>query len=118
MAKLVTAKKIGRQGSTPGNRVTYQVWGANDHLEDSDFVFQFDFDPQLPGRQNVDVTFNPRLIETVMNVGPSPVEINGRSFETGRWELSLVGGMPTDSDSIVVNFDTPAEGNVFLEIRS
>ena len=118
MAKQVTAKKIGRQGSTPGNRVTFQVYNANETLADSDFIFQFNYDPQLAGQQDVNVSFNPRVIETVMNVGPSPVTINDRVFETGRWELSLVGGMPTDSDTVTVTFDTAADGNVFIELRS
>jgi len=109
MAKQVTAKKIGRQGSTPGNRVTFQVYDASETLADSDFIFQFN---------NDNVTFSPRVVETVMNVGPSPVTINDRVFETGRWELSLVGGMPTDSDTVTVTFDTAADGNVFIELRS
>ena len=118
MAKQVTTKKIGRQGSTPGNRVTYHVYNANEHLRDSDFVFQFDYDPVLAGQQGVNFTFIPRVIETVMNCGPSPVEINGVTYETGRWELSLIGGHHLDSDGIVLNFNTAADGNVFLEIRS
>ena len=118
MAKQVTAKKIGKQGSTPGNRVVYHVYNANETLEDSDFIFQFNYDPALVGQQGVNITFSPRVIETVMNCGPSPVTVNGVTYETGRWELSLIGGQHFDSDSVSVAFDTPADGNVYLEIRS
>ena len=116
MAKVATVKKIGRQGSTPGNRVVYHVYDANETLEDSDFVFEFSYDPVSSPSTNV--TFSPRVIETVMNCGPSAVTVNGIVYETGRWELSLVGGQHFDSDAVSVVFSTPAEGNVYLEIRS
>ena len=81
MAIVTTAKYTGGGGSTPGNRVVLNISGANHSLSDSDFTFG--------GK----VT-NVNMIETVMNCGASAVTIDGKLYETGRWELSQIGGIP------------------------
>ena len=53
-----------------------------------------------------------------MNMGPSAVTINGMTFETGRWECSLVGGINVTGNAITVVFDNVATGNVIIEFRS
>lgn len=114
MAQKLIAKQMGNNGSTPGNRVVYQIWGRNETLIDSDFTFQSD---------NGTIVLNARKIETVMNCGPSAVTVDGKIYETGRWELSLVGGStisePGDAaNSVAISFDDPGNGNVIVEIRS
>lgn len=110
MAIKVTAKQVGNNGSTPANRVVYNIYGADHTLEDSDFTFT---------RDNGSVVMQARRIESVMNCGPSAVTIDGRQYETGRWELSQIGGVQlvTTNDCAIV-FDSAATGNVFIEFRS
>ena len=106
MAIVTTAKYIGGSGSTPGNRVVLNVSGADASLSASDFTFG--------GK----VT-NVNKIETVMNVGPSAVTVDGKIYETGRWELSQIGGVPLAAiNTCVVAFDDAATGNVIIEFRS
>ena len=106
MAIVTTAKYIGGGGSTPGNRVVLNISGANASLNESNFTFN--------GR----VT-NVNKIETVMNCGPSAVTIDGKIYETGRWELSQIGGIPLAAiNTCVVAFDDAATGNVIIEFRS
>lgn len=114
MAIKLIAKQMGNNGSTPGNRVVYQIWGANETLVDSDFTFTND---------NGSITLNARKIETVMNCGPSAVTVDGKIYETGRWELSLIGGATLSdgantSNSVAVAFDDAGNGNVVIEVRS
>lgn len=111
MAKQLLAKQMGNNGSTPGNRVVYHVWGADEGLRDSDFSFTADAGT---------ITLTARKIETVMNCGPSAVTIDGKKYETGRWELSLIGGanLSVTNNEFDVVFDDPSTGNVIFEIRS
>jgi len=106
MAIVTTAKYTGGGGSTPGNRVVLNISGANHSLSVSDFTFG--------GK----VT-NVNMIETVMNCVASAVTIDGKLYETGRWELSQIGGIPlAATNTCVVTFDTVGTGNVFIEFRS
>lgn len=110
MAFKVTAKQVGNNGSTPANRVVYNVYGADHDLEDSDFTFTND---------NGSITVQARRIESVMNCGPSAVTIDGRQYETGRWELSQIGGVQLDAtNDVSIAFDDAASGNVYIEFRS
>jgi len=111
MAKQLIAKQMGNNGSTPGNRVVYQIWDSNEGLRDSDFRFIADAGV---------ITLAARKIETVMNCGPSAVTIDGKIYETGRWELSLIGGvnLSTSNNEFDIVFDDPGNGNVIVEIRS
>lgn len=109
MAIETIAKQMGNNGSTPGNRVVLHIYDASHTLSDTDFTFTND---------NGSVTLTARKIETVMNMGPSAVTINGMTFETGRWECSLVGGINVAGNSITVVFDNVATGNVIIEFRS
>lgn len=111
MAKQMIAKQMGNNGSTPGNRVVWHIWGANEGLRDSEFSFSSD---------NGTTTMTARKIESVINMGTSPVTIDGRLFETGKWELSLVGGanLTVTNNEFDVVFTTPASGNVIIEFRS
>jgi hypothetical protein len=111
MAKQLIAKQMGNSGSTPGNRVVYQVWGSNEGIRDSDFSFT-----AAAGT----VTMTARKIESVINCGTSPVTIDGKLFETGNWQMSQIGGVNlsvTDNEFEIV-FTTPAAGNVIIEFRS
>lgn len=38
--------------------------------------------------------FQPSRIETVINMGPNDVTIDGKVFESGNWLLSQFGGLP------------------------
>lgn len=111
MAKQLIAKQMGNNGSTPGNRVVYQIWGSNEGIRDSDFSFSADAGT---------VTMTARKIESVMNCGPSAVTIDGKVYETGRWEASMIGGitLSASSNRFDVVFDDPGNGNVIIEIRS
>ena len=110
MTIQVTAKQVGNNGSTPANRVVLNVYDADHTLEDSDFTFTND---------NGSIVMVSRIIESVINCGPSAVTIDGRVFETGRWELSMIGGLrlSANNDCAIV-FDDPSNGNVLIEFRS
>lgn len=111
MAIQLIAKQMGNSGSTTGNRVVYQVWGADHSLEDSDFTFT-----AAAGTINMTA----RKIESVINCGTSPVTIDGKLFETGNWQMSQIGGVNLSVTNNVfdVTFTTPAAGNVIIEFRS
>lgn len=110
MSIKVTAKQVGNNGSTPANRVVLNVYGADHDLVDSDFTFTND---------NGSITMQARRIESVMNCGPSAVTIDGRQYETGRWELSQIGGVQLiTANDVSIVFDSAATGNVFIEFRS
>ena len=52
-------------------------------------------------------------------MGQSAVTIDGMDFETGRWEMSMHGGVRLAAASTcVVTFGTPSQGNVLIEFRS
>jgi hypothetical protein len=110
MTIQVTAKQVGNNGSTTANRVVLNVYEADHTLNDSNFTFTND---------NGSVVMQARRIESVMNCGPSPVTIDGRQYETGRWELSMIGGVQlAATNSCAIVFDNTATGNVFIEFRS
>lgn len=106
MAIVTTAKYTGGSGTTHGNRVVLNISGANHTLGASDFTFS--------GK-----VVNINKIETVMNCGASAVTIDGKVYETGRWELSQIGGLPlAAANTCAVTFTTVGTGNVFIEFRS
>lgn len=110
MAKRVTAKQVGNNGSTPGNRVVFNVSGGNESLDSDDFTFTVD---------RGSVTVKASRIESVINMGTSACTIDGKSFETGRWELSQIGGIPLAVDSkAAITFTSASAGNVIIEFRS
>jgi len=110
MAYRVTAKQVGNNGSTPGNRVVFHVHGSNHSLDSDDFTFTKDIGT---------VVIKASRIESVINMGTSDCTIDGKVFETGRWELSQIGGIPLEVDSqAAVSFTTAASGNVLIEFRS
>ena len=106
MAYNVTAKSVQTNGSTPGNRVVYNIYDANHTLDSDDFTFSGTY-------------VNARIIESVTNMGQSAVTIDGKDFETGRWELSLHGGIIlAEPGKCAVSFATANQGNVIIEFRS
>lgn len=118
MAKVITAKKIGRQGTTPGNKVIFHVYGANETIRLSDMVFKFDFEGLTTPAIN-NVQFVPNRIETIMNMGDTNVIVEGKSYSAQQmWEMSALGGIPVDdADSIDITFTTPTNGNLIIELR-
>ena len=116
--KTITAKKIGVQGSSPGNKVIMWITGANETITAADLQFKYAFDGiNTPATNNIQ--FIPTLIETVMVMGNSNAVIDGVSFnDQSMWEMSTLGGIPvSDPASIPVTFTTPATGNVLIELR-
>ncbi len=114
MATNVVSKNLKGGGSTPGNRVVYHVYDANASLTAQDFTF-------ARGSGAVgDSEYVPvRIIESVINMGQSAVTIDGKDFETGRWELSMHGGIRLDTAGVcAITFGTANQGNVLIEFRS
>ena len=62
--------------------------------------------------------FQPNRIETVINMGPNDVTLDGKVFETGNWLLSQFGGLPFigsgGGGSLTVAGTTP---NAIIELR-
>ena len=116
--KKITVKKIGRQGSTPGNKVIFWITGANETITAADLQFKFSFDGVTTPAVN-NIQFVPTLIETIMVMGESNAIVDGSHFNNQQtWEMSMLGGIPvTDPTSIPVTFTVPAEGNLLIELR-
>ena len=114
MAATVVSKNLNGGGSTPGNRVVYHIFDANASLTAQDFTFA-----RGSGAVGDSEAVSVRLIESVINMGQSAVTIDGMDFETGRWEMSMHGGIRLAAASTcVVTFGTPSQGNVLIEFRS
>jgi hypothetical protein len=116
--KQVTVKKIGVQGSSPGNKVIFWITGANETITAADMQFKYAFDGvNQPSVNNIQ--FIPTLIETVMVMGTSNATVDGSPFNnSSMWEMSALGGIPiSDPASIPVTFATPASGNLLIELR-
>ena len=114
MATNVVSKNLKGGGSTPRNRVVYHVYDANASLTAQDFTFARG-SGAIGDSEYVPV----RIIESVINMGQSPVTIDGKDFETGRWELSMHGGIRLDTVGVcTVTFATQNQGNVLIEFRS
>lgn len=62
--------------------------------------------------------FQPTRIETVINMGPNDITIDGKVFETGNWLLSQFGGLPFVGSgklgSVAVSGTAP---NAIVELR-
>lgn len=62
--------------------------------------------------------FQPNRIETVINMGPNDVTIDGKVFESGNWLLSQFGGLPFvgagNYGSVSVSGTSP---NAIVELR-
>ena len=111
MAKTLTAKAVAPNGSTPGNRVVCNIYDGNESLTADDFTFA------VADRDSEYVPV--RIIESVTNMGQSAVTIDGKDFETGRWELSLHGGIQLAAvGACAVTFATANQGNVIIEFRT
>lgn len=127
MANTITAKTLGKSGSSRrnGGRVVVYVDTAGT-LDSEDFTFTYQVPNIYPdGRSvaadseyvNVVHIFTPNIIESVINMGENPITIDGKVFETGRWELSQHGGIPVSSadKSIVISGTAPS---CLIELRS
>lgn len=128
MANRVTAKTLGQTGSSRrgGGRVVYHIDTA-ETLDSDDFTFSYNVkniyaNSQNPlGSDSEEVTVVhvviPRIIESVINMGPNTITIDGNVFETGRWELSQHGGISVEQakGNIVITGTAP---NALIEFRS
>jgi hypothetical protein len=111
MAYTLVAKQIGGSGSTPGNRVVYHIYGADTSLDLDDFTFT--------NSRGVTSTLLCGKIESIMNMGESSVLIDGKDYETGRWEVSQIGGIAlNDPSRCAFVFSNQSKGNVIVEFRS
>jgi hypothetical protein len=127
MANTITAKTLGKSGSSRrnGGRVVVYVDTAGT-LDSEDFTFTYQVRNLYPdGRGtaadsdfvNVVHNFKPTLIESIINMGENPITIDGKVFETGRWELSQHGGLPVANakGNIVITGTAPS---CLIELRS
>jgi len=106
MAAEIVAKAVQVNGSTPGNRIVYHVYDADHTLDSDDFTVNGNY-------------VRVRKIESVTNMGQSAVTIDGKDFETGRWELSLHGGINLAAPAAcAITFTTASQGNVVIEFRT
>jgi len=108
MAKQIIGKNIGKSGSTPGNRVAILVDGT-ELITADDLTFDFSFN----GVDSVEVTFKPRVIASVINMGTGNATVDGRSFATGKWDFSQYGAIRLGTDTPIISGD-----NVIVEFRS
>jgi len=128
MANRVTAKTLnGGSSRRGGGRVVYHIDTAAT-LDSDSFTFHYNTpnlyrNAQYPGSGTdsefvtVSSTMIPRIIESIINMGPNTITIDGNVFETGRWELSQHGGISVEQakGNIVITGTAP---NVLIEFRS
>ena len=128
MANRVTAKTLnGGSSRRDGGRVVYHIDTAAT-LDSDSFTFHYNTpnlyrNAQYPGSGTdsefvtVSSTMIPRIIESIINMGPNTITIDGNIFETGRWELSHHGGISVEQakGNIVITGTAP---NALIEFRS
>lgn len=113
MAKQIIAKNIGRQGSTTGNRVVFQITGTETvALADTTFTFDYAQDGTTPPTDNFIMT--PRIISAIYNLGGADATVDGKTYGPGVWKLEDIGGIPlTSAGTCAV-----VGANVIIEFRS
>ena len=60
--------------------------------------------------------FKAARIETVINMGPNDISIDGKVFESGNWLLSQFGGLPVINDKGILTISGTSP-NAIVELR-
>lgn len=84
MANTIVAKRITARDSTSA-RVTLHL-DTSSNVDSDAFVFTLE-----TGEVK---RFQPNRIESVINMGPNDITLDGKVFESGNWILSQFGGLP------------------------
>jgi|TARA_B100001094_G_C18174486_1_gene797079 hypothetical protein len=101
MANTVVSKSVGIQGSSQGNRVVYHIDTAAT-LDSDAFTFTYQvkniYGPgQSPAsdsdEKNINHYMRPIKMESVVNMGPNAITIDGKVFATGKWDFNMTGGV-------------------------
>lgn len=103
MANTIISKNVGTSPTSTVLTIHVDTAGTID----SDLL-------TVTNPQGEEVSVNVRRMDTVMNMGPNDITIDGKVYETGRWELGQYGGIQINASTPVIAGTSP---NAIIVLR-